>query len=731
FALGGHSLLATRLISRIREAFTVEMPLRALFEASSVEALAQRVDALARESRGAAAPPIVPVERDRPLPLSFAQQRLWFIDQLEPGSAAYNIPYALRLRGRLDVAALERSIATLVARHEVLRTRFPSVDGEPVQVIDPAAPIDVTRIDLSTHAAAEDELRALAVAEARRPFDLATGPLFRSTLVRLGEEEHAVLFTLHHIVSDGWSSAIVVREVSELYAAFAEGRDPSLSPLPVQYADFAAWQRAWLSGNVLDAQLGYWRERLAGAPPRLELPADHPAVPGDGDRAATASFSLSAETSEALRGLSRREGATLFMTMLAGWQLLLARYGGEDDVSVGTPVAGRTRLETEGLIGFFINTLVLRTDLSGGPSFRELVRRARETTLGAYQHQDIPFEKLVEELAPERSLGHTPFFQVMFALQNAASDVLSLGGVRFEGIPTGVAAAKFDLVMTAHDGGDAIGGTLVYRAARFEAATAERMVGHYAALLRAVAAEPDRPGRAHALPGEAERRRVLEEWNATDAPAPDLLVHELFAVQAARTPDAPAVLFGAEALTYAELDARSARLAHHLRAAGVDVDDRVGLLLERSAEGVVAVLAILRAGAAYVALDPSYPDDRLHFMLADASASAAVSRSPLAERIGGFRGTLVRLDRDVDAIASRPSSAPRVDVAPENLAYVIYTSGSTGTPKGVLIEHGGLANYLAWFDREVLGDDGFALPMVSRLSFDAHVRQLFPPLLRG
>ncbi len=495
FELGGHSLLATRVVSRVRTALGVELPLRAVFEAPTVAALAGRADALAGVGAGGKAPPLVPVPRDGPLPLSFAQQRLWFVDRLQPGSAAYNMPYPLRLRGALDVRALERSLAEVVRRHEALRTRFGTVAEEPVQVIDPAGPVAIPLHDLRAlpEAEREAEVRRLAREEALRPFDLAAGPLLRTTLVRLADEEWALLVTLHHAVSDGWSTGVLVRELSEAYTALAEGRTPSLPELPVQYADYAAWQRAWLSGDVLEAQLGWWRGRLAGAPPLLELPTDRPRPSVQAARAQSVAFALSAETSRALRAIARREEATLFMTLLAAWQLLLSRYSEEEDVSVGTPIAGRTRLETEGLIGFFVNTLVLRTDLSGEPGFRGLLGRVRETTLGAYQHQEVPFERLVEELASGRSLGHTPLFQVMFSLLSAEPGELRLGGLRAESLDAGAETAKFDLTFGMMDGGDRLQGGLAYRAELWERATAERMLGHFAALLEAVLADPERP----------------------------------------------------------------------------------------------------------------------------------------------------------------------------------------------------------------------------------------------
>ncbi|HEX2094370.1 MAG TPA: amino acid adenylation domain-containing protein, partial [Longimicrobiaceae bacterium] len=546
FDLGGHSLLATRVVSRVRRALGVELPLRALFEAPTVAGLAGRVEALLREARGESAPPLERVSRDRPLPLSFAQQRLWFIDRLQPGSAAYNIPAALRLTGWLDVAALERSLTEVVRRHEALRTVFAADGEEPVQVVRDAAPavVPVAELRHLTREAREAELRHLAVEEALRPFDLAAGPLLRTTLVRLGEEEWALLFTLHHIVSDGWSMGVLVREISELYAARTEGREPALPELPVQYADYAAWQRAWLSGGVLEAQLAYWRERLGGAPPLLELPTDRSRPLVQGDRAASLPFRLDADASRALRALARREGATLFMTLLAGWQLLLGRYAGVEDVSVGTPIAGRTRLETEGLIGFFVNTLVLRSDLSGDPSFGGLLARVREATLGAYAHQDLPFEKLVEELAPERSLAHAPLFQVLFSLQGATEeDTLRLGALHSEPLAVAAPPAKFDLDLALTDGGDQLRGELSFRTDLFDAATTERMLAHFGALLEGVAVDPERPLSRVPMLGAAERAQVLEAWNATAASYPRLPVHRLFRLQAQRTPDAVALSF--------------------------------------------------------------------------------------------------------------------------------------------------------------------------------------------
>ncbi|HEV2735538.1 MAG TPA: condensation domain-containing protein, partial [Longimicrobiaceae bacterium] len=530
FALGGHSLLATRVVSRIRAVFGAELPLRAVFEAPGLAALATRVEAAVREGAGTSAPPLVPVPRDRPLPASFAQQRLWFIQQLEPESSAYNMPHALRLRGALDVGAMARALDALRARHESLRTVFALADGALVQVVEPARPRPLPVEDLralpeNRRAAAAGE-RALA--EVAAPFDLARGPLLRSRLLRLAEDEWELLLTLHHIVTDGWSTGILVGELSALYTAFASGGEARLPALPVQYADYAAWQRGWLAGAALERQLAYWRERLAGAPPLLELPTDRPRPAVQSPRGAHRWFVVSGRTTAALRELTRREGATLFMTLLAGWQALLGRWSGQDDVSVGTPIAGRTRTELEGLIGFFVNTLVLRADLADSPGLRGLLAQVRETTLGAYAHQDIPFEKLVEELQPERSLRHTPLFQVLFVLQNNERGELELGGLRAEPAGRAGETTQFDLSLGLAEDGERLVGEAAYRTELFDADTVDRMLGHYLALLERAAAEPDRPLAELPILPDAEREEVLVRWNrpATGYPAA-LCVHEM------------------------------------------------------------------------------------------------------------------------------------------------------------------------------------------------------------
>ncbi|MET0399654.1 MAG: amino acid adenylation domain-containing protein [Longimicrobiaceae bacterium] len=736
FALGGHSLLATRMVSRIREALGVEVPLRALFEAPTVARLGARVDDLLRAGAGVQLPPLRPAPRDGgPLPLSFAQQRLWFIHQLDPRSPAYNMPSPLRLRGPLRPDVLERVLAELVRRHESLRTVFASAGGEPVQVIRPVGPAALPVVDLRGLAGERRVamVQRLAATEAGRPFDLARGPLLRAALLRTGEEEWALLFTVHHVVSDGWSMSVLVREISRLYQAFA--RDlPSPLPEPrLQYADYAVWQRGWLAGEALERQLAFWREKLEGAPPLLELPVDHPRPPVAGERAAQRSFVLSVETSRALRALARREGATLFITLLAVYQALLARWSGQDDVTVGTPVAGRGQLELEPLVGFFVNMLVIRTGLSGRPGARELVGRVREGVLGAQAHQDLPFERLVDELQVERSLGRAPLFQVLFALLagGPGEERLSLGDVEVYPLHGEETAAKFDLNLTLQDGGEALAGSLVYRTDLFEGATIERMLGHFRVLADAIADEPDRSVSDFDLLAPAERAQ-LEGWNAPERPhAAAPLVHDLFAAQAVRTPDAVAVSWRGEPTTYAELERRSARLANALRRRGVGPETRVGVCLDRTPELLVCLLGVLRAGGAYVPLDPAHPQERLGFMIDDAGVALVLTGSALAGRLSGGGAGLFVLDRERESLSAEPENVPGSGVLPENLSHVIFTSGSTGKPKGVMIRHGSTAVLLHWLRENVTDRERSAVLFSTSISFDVSVAEIFGTLCWG
>ncbi|MBV9110009.1 MAG: amino acid adenylation domain-containing protein, partial [Gemmatimonadetes bacterium] len=734
FVLGGHSLLATRVVSRVREAFGVELPLRALFEGPTVSAMAARVEALRRDG-APALPPIAPVDRAGPLPLSFAQERLWFLDRLQPGSAFYNSPVALRLGGALDVAALERAIGQVVRRHESLRTVFAEVDGAPVQVIAPFAGFTLEVEDVAPGDAARR-----AAEEAVRPFDLAAGPLFRARLLRVAPEDHVLSIGMHHVVTDGWSQGILLRELAALYASFAAGSEVALPDLPVQYADFAAWQRAHLRGAALDAQLAFWRGRLAGAPELLELPTDRPRPAVQAFRGARIPVALDGELVGKLRALGHREGATLYMVVLAAFQLLLSRWAGSDDVVVGSPIAGRGRREVEELIGFFVNTLVLRTDLSGDPGFREALRRVRETTLGAYEHQDLPFEKLVAELRPERSLSHSPLFQVLFILNDAERAAASappagaMPGLRVGGVEADSGTTRYDLTLDLSVQGDGIGGALEYSTDLFERETVERLLGQLRQLLDRVVADPALPLSRMDLLDDGERAR-LSAWSRGDASeisgTSPPFVHQAVAAQAAGTPDAVAVAFAGGTLSYAELDRRANQLAHYLRRRGVGPDTRVGICLERSPALPIAMLGVLKAGGAYVPLDPAYPAERLAWMLEDARAPLVLTAQAQRDRVGAHAGETLVLETAWPEIAGEPEDAPTVSLHPESLAYVIYTSGSTGRPKGVGVPHRAIAAHMAWMQRAHPLAPADRVLQKTPASFDASVWEFWAPLMAG
>ncbi|HKH43625.1 MAG TPA: condensation domain-containing protein, partial [Thermoanaerobaculia bacterium] len=646
---------------------------------------------------------------------------------LEPDSPAYNVPVALRVEGRLRVDVLERALCEVLRRHEALRTSFGEVDGEPVQLIAEAGALSLPVVDLAglPQALRDAEASRRIAEEALRPFDLSRGPLLRAALLRLGAEEHAALLTLHHIVSDGWSMQVLVEEIGALYAAFAEGRPSPLPELPVQYADYAAWQRSWLSGEVLEAELGAWRQRLAGLPPRLELPTDRPRPAVQTHRGAVRSLALSPELSSRLTALGRREGATLFMTLLAGWQALLGRWAGTEDLAVGTPSAGRNRQETEKLIGLFVNTLVLRGDLSGGPSFRELLGRVRQASLEAHEHQEIPFERLVEELAPKRSLSHTPLFQVLFVLQNVPRRALDLSGLRLAEMRAETGTAKFDLSLGLVDEGGQLFGGLSYNTDLFDGATAERMLGHFAALLSQAGEDPDRRLPELDLLSEAERSQLLREWNDTGAGGEGALIHELFERRAAEHPEAPALLWNGQTVSYGELDRRAGRLARRLRRLGTGPEVVVGVCLERTPELVVALLAVLKSGGAYLPLDPVYPPERLALMLADSGAAAVVSRAELESRLPGSVPVCRVEEEEIQ------SAAPEIQVTPDNLAYLIYTSGSTGRPKGVAICHRSAVTLLDWAAEVFAPEELSRVLAATSVSFDLSVYELFLPLTRG
>ncbi|MCW6008140.1 amino acid adenylation domain-containing protein, partial [Micromonospora sp. CPCC 205371] len=696
FELGGHSLVATQVVSRIRGVFGAERP---------------------------AAPPVTAVRRDGPLPLSFAQQRLWFLDQLDPGSAEYNLPAPGRWTGRLDVAALAAALGAVVARHEVLRTRLVTdADGVAAQVIDPPAAFRLPVVDISGAADPVRMADELVAVDAARPFDLGAGPLIRATLLRLAPDDHVLALTTHHVVSDQWSTEILRRELAALYeAALTGGADP-LPALPVQYADFAVWQRAWLSGEVLDGQLAYWRDQLAGLPV-LELPTDRPRPPVRSTDGAVTRFAVSGPVADRLRAVSRDAGATMSMTLLAAFSVLLGGYCDTEDVVVGTPVANRNRAEIEGLVGFFVNTLVMRTDLSGDPSFAELVGRVRRTALAAYAHQDLPFEQVVDALVTDRDRSRTPLFQVSF-------DYAQDGTGEPAGAEHGPVPVKFDLTATIGPANDGLAGELRYSTALFDAATIERLAGGLVSVLESVAADPSR--RLSRLP-LGDRALVVDGWNATAGAVPAVAgVHELIARRAAEAADAVAVVCGHRSLTYGELLARANRLAHHLRGIGVGPETIVALSLDRDLDLAVAILAVWRAGGAYLPLDPDYPAERLGFMVADSGARLLLTQRSIAgEPAVDTAVTVVRLDDPAvaETVRGRPATAPAG--AAGSLAYVIYTSGSTGRPKGVQVTHDGLLN-LATGMRALLGTGEATRGLLfAALSFDASVWELVMALAAG
>ncbi|HEX8127476.1 MAG TPA: amino acid adenylation domain-containing protein [Pyrinomonadaceae bacterium] len=733
FESGGHSLLATQLMSRVRQVFRIELPLRRLFERPTPAELAESVEAEMRAGTTVAAPPVEPVERVGALPLSFAQQRLWFLDKLEPGSPFYNLPAALRLEGALDEMALERSLNEIVRRHEVLRTNFQIVDGEPKQIIASQRQLVLEKIDLSYLPPTERETakRRQIDGEARQGFDLSRDALVRARLLRLEHDRHVLLITLHHIVCDGWSVGVLVRELGALYGAYRRGEESPLEALEVQYGDYAEWQRAWLTGDVLDSQLHYWKNQLAGAPPILELPTDHPRPSLQTFVGAQHTFTIPANLTEALKKLNRRAGVTLFMTLLAVFKVLLQRYTGQDDIVVGAPIAGRNRAEIEPLIGFFVNTLVLRTDLGDNPTFQELLRRVRETTLGAFAHQDVPFEKLVEELQPERDLSHAPLFQVMFALQNAPQQALRLEGVELSVLDVESATTRFDLVLNMTETTDGLSGEFSYNTGLFDRATIARMIEHFQNLLQSVASQPQNPISALPLSSPAELRQVLFDWNNTDEAYPQhACIHELFEAQAERTPEATAVRFEDEHLSYRELNRRANQLACYLRRLGAKPDTRVGICVERSTEMLIGLLGILKAGAAYVPLSPAYPHERLSFIVADAEVELFVTQQRLLKDLPEIRARIVSLDGDHEAISREPFGNLTRAASADNPAYVIYTSGSTGMPKGVEITHRSLVHSttarLSYYRERI---ECFLL--VSPFVFDSSVAGIFWTLCEG
>lgn len=728
FSLGGDSVQAIQIIARLNE-LGWELTPQEFFQEATVAALAKRLgpDAKERDAAGAPArrPPLVRVSREAALPASFGQERLWLMDRMAPGSAAYNLPFALRLAGRFDVPALAAALSGVVARHEALRTRFAEGERGPVQVIEPARPVPLPVADLSA-AGAEGEARRLARAEAGRPFNLARGPLVRALLVRLAPRDHVLVVTMHHVVSDDWSVGVLVRDLAALY------RGETLPELPVQYADYAVWQRSWLTGKVLDRELDWWREVLAGAPQVLELPTDRPRPPVQSDRGATLPVALPSALARALRTLARERGATLFMVLLAGFDLLLSRWSGQDEMLVGSPVANRTPVETEGLVGFFVNALVLRGDLRGAPSFLELLERVRSASLAAYAHQEVPFDKLVDGLEGERDPSRSPLFQAAFILQNAPRGVLDLPGLDVSFPAIGTRAAKFDLSLSLTDLDGAVEGEIEYCTDLFDETTVRRHLDLFRRLLEGAAADPETPVAALPLLSPAEHHQLLREWNDTvRSDALDAPVHQVIREWAAVAPDAAAVAMADEIWTYGALAARVDRVARALQQMGAEPEETVGVFMDRSPDLVMAVLAILEAGSAFIPLDPAYPRDRLDFMVDDSRAVLLITRESMRTAVPpGTRSVCT-----IEELEGRPTTADdpaaRPSHEPDRLAYVIYTSGSTGRPKGVEICHRGLTN-LQRMQIEFFGlGPGDVVLQFASPSFDAAVWELLLPLSAG
>ncbi|MEI2579470.1 non-ribosomal peptide synthase/polyketide synthase [Scytonema sp. PRP1] len=733
FELGGHSLLATQLVSRIRNIFKIELPLRSIFAAATVAALADLIGQLQPQNLELTSPPILPRAKDAELSLSFAQQRLWFLEQLQPNSALYNISEASRLVGTLNQAALEQSLQEIIQRHEALRTNFIAVDGQARQIIQTRTDWQVSVVDLQHLPANEQEIavQQLAQQQALQPFDLATQPLIRATLLVLNEAEHILLVCMHHIVSDDWSMGVFVQELTALYNAYAQGQPTTLPTLPIQYADFALWQRQWLQGDVLQSQLDYWQEQLKDAPALLALPTDRPRGAVQTFAGAHQKFELSPQLTERLTQLSQQQGATLFMTLLAAYDTLLYRYTGVADILVGTPIANRNRSEIEGLIGFFANTLVMRADLSANPSFSDLLRRVREVALGAYAHQDLPFEMLVEALQPERNLSHTPLFQVMFVLQNAPMSEVEMTGLTLSHISTAGVTAKFDLTLAMGNTEAGLVGVWEYNTDLFDASTIERMAGHFVTLLEAIVANPQERISQLPLLTAVEQQQLLIDWNDTQVDYPaDKCIHQLFEEQVERTPDVVAVVYENEQLTYHELNCRANQLAHYLKSLGVGADELVGICLERTPLMMVGLLGILKAGGAYVPLDPEYPQERLEFMLTDTQVKVLLTQDKLVESLPQHQARVVCLDTDWRIIHQENQDNLNSTVSAENLAYVIYTSGSTGTPKGVVVTHQAVnrlvlnTNYI-----QLTPDDCIA--QAANIAFDAATFEIWGALLHG
>ena len=667
-------------------------------------------------------------------PMSFAQQRLWFLDQLEPGSTVYNTPFVVSLKGQLNLEALRKSLEEIVRRHEVLRATFRLQAGSPVQIIHNASSMEVPVVDLSEVTSSEREGRVLQLAneESQKAFNLAVGPMIRVRLLRLDSQDHVLLLTTHHIVFDGWSRSVFLRELAALYEAFCSGKASPLAELPLQYTDFSVWQNDYVKGEVLQRQVAYWKEKLSGIASTLELPTDYARPAISTFRGGAVTSFLSKGLSTRLRSFSQQHSVTVFMTLLGVFQMLLSRYSGQEDIALGSPIAARNRKEVEQLIGFFANTLVLRTSLAGDPSFEDLLKRVRETALGAYGHQDIPFEKLVEELQPERSLSHNPLFQVLFAFRNVPTHELTLPGLEIKLLRGEQITAKFDLGLFVSEINDGFGLRWEYNSDLYRAETIERMSEHYRTLLESALSDPQKRISELPLLTESERRQILVEWNRTGSDYPrDKCVHQLFEAQAARTPEATAVKFRDQQLTYRELNDRANRLAHYLRRCGIGREERVGVYVERSLDMMVALFAVQKAGAAYVPLDPDYPRERIGITLQDADVKMIISQQSLASSLPTGSAKVFCLDSDWKNLEKESCENPAPVSDPSDLIYIIFTSGSTGRPKGVQVPHRAVVNLLTFMAKQLAMNSSDVFPALASFAFDMCIPELYLGLMVG
>jgi amino acid adenylation domain-containing protein len=735
FELGGHSLLATQLTSRLKQSFTVEVPLRVIFEFPTVAQLDQTISQLRTQGQELSLPAIERIAPDtKDIPLSFAQERLWFFNQLEGASATYNIPAALCLTGILNLGALHQALAEIVRRHEALRTSFSNTGGRPIQIIHPSATMDLEVIDLQ-HLSVNDRESMVTQQiqqSALSPFDLEIAPLMQCSVLQLSQTESVFCINMHHIVSDGWSIGVLVQELSALYSAYCAGEPSPLSELEVQYADFALWQRQWLSGEVLERQLQYWVSQLQGIPELLQLPTDRPRPSIQAYRGTTASFPLGQELTEQLKALSQQTGCTLFITLLSAFATLLYRYSGQSDIVIGSPIANRNQPEIESLIGFFVNTLVLRTQMEEQLSFDHLLQQVRETVLKAYEHQEVPFEKVVEALQPQRCLSHSPLFQVMFILQNMPLDEIELPGINLSRIEQESTSAKFDIALSIVETSLGLDCEWEYSTDLFDESTIKQMASHFESLLLAIVSNPQQPVSELPLLTPAERQQLLFDWNNPQADYfQDKCIHKLFEEQVWIRPGAIALVHDQEQLSYGHLNERANQLGHYLQSEGVSSETIVGLCVERSIEMVVGILGIIKAGGAYLPLDPNYPKERLEFMMDDAGVSWVLTQEELENELPEHKAQVLCLDRDWDRVCTHSTENIATRVRPEELAYVIYTSGSTGTPKGVLIEHRNVTRLFEATDEWFGFDSEDVWTLFHSYAFDFSVWEMWGALLHG